>query len=139
MERLGDAGLDSIRITLGSATPEGYRRYHRPRGYHFDDVMASIDRAKTGGIYVAVNLLVFPGLTDREDEVAALIRLIRDTGVDMIQMRNLNIDPDWYVRTMENQMARGIGLSEMLTLLRETFPRLTIGYFNQTKESFPQP
>jgi len=139
VERLGDAGLDSIRITLGSATPEGYRRYHRPRGYHFDDVMVSIDRAKTGGIYVAINLLVFPGLTDREDEVAALIHLVRDTGVDMIQMRNLNIDPDWYVRNMENQAARGMGLSEMLTLLRETFPRLTIGYFNQTKESFPQP
>ncbi len=34
------------------------------------------------------------------EEVEALLRFIRDTGVDMIQMRNLSIDPDFYNKRM---------------------------------------
>jgi pyruvate-formate lyase-activating enzyme len=138
VERLVDAGLDSIRITLAAATPAQYVRYHRPGGYNFSDVIESIGRAKARGIHVAINLLVFPGFTDREDEINALTRLIHTTGIDMIQMRNLNIDPDWYLKSMETGETRGVGLSRMLCHLRESFPDLTIGYFNQTKESFSQ-
>lgn len=136
VERLARAGLDSMRITLGSATPEYYKRYHRPQGYRFEDVVESIRQAKAREIYVSLNLLVFPGFTDREDEIDSLIRLASATGVDMIQMRNLNIDPEWYLKGLGNLETRGIGVSKMLALLRKTLPHVAIGYFNQAKESF---
>jgi molybdenum cofactor biosynthesis enzyme MoaA len=136
VERLARAGMDSIRVTLASARPTYYSRYHRPRGFRFEDVLESIRRAKANDIYVSLNLLVFPGFTDREDEIAALIQLVATTGTDMIQMRNLNIDPDWYLKRLGNLKTRGIGLSNMLTVLRKTLPQVAIRYFNQTKESF---
>lgn len=136
VERLAHAGLDSIRITLASTTPKHYTHYHQPRGYRFEDVVESIRRAKARDIYISLNLLVFPGFTDQEDEINSLVRLVRETGVDMIQMRNLNIDPEWYLRGLGNLKTRGIGIASMLDRLRQTLPHLTIGYFNQTKESF---
>jgi len=136
VERLARAGLDSMRITLGSATPKYYTRYHQPHGYRFEDVVESIRLAKARQIFVSINLLVFPGFTDREDETDSLIRLINTTGVDMIQMRNLNIDSEWYLERLGNPKAPNIGVSNMIALLRETLPDLAIGYFNRTKESF---
>jgi len=136
VDRLARAGLDSMRITLGSATPKHYTRYHQPEGYRFKDVVESIRRAKEREVYVSLNLLVFPGFTDLENEIDSLIRLIRTTGVDMIQMRNLNIDPDWYLKKLGRLTSRSIGVSNMLTLLREALPHLAIRYFNVTKESF---
>ena len=136
VDRLARAGLDSIRITLASATPAYYKRYHQPQGYRFHDVIESIRLAKEREVYVSLNLLVFPGFTDREDEIDSLIRLVNTGGVDMIQMRNLNIDPEWYLKQLGPQNTSGIGVSTMLTLLRERLPHLTIGYFNQTKEDF---
>jgi len=136
VDRLARAGLDSIRITLASTTPEYYTRYHRPRGYRFEDVVESIRRAKARGIYVSLNLLVFPGFTDMEDEIDSLIRLVTTTGVDMIQMRNLNIDPEWCLKRLGIPETSGIGVSSMLAFLRSTLPHLAIGYFNTTKESF---
>ena len=136
VDRLGRAGLDSIRITLASATRESYRRYHVPQGYRFEDVLESIRQAKAHGVFVSLNLLVFPGFTDSEDEIDALIHLVQKTGADMIQMRNLNLDPDWYLKRLGDRVTRCIGISNMVTHLRQTLPHLRIGYFNQTKESF---
>lgn len=42
VERLAQAGLSSIRVSLNSARPEVYERYYRPHGYSFDDVRRSI-------------------------------------------------------------------------------------------------
>jgi pyruvate-formate lyase-activating enzyme len=132
--RLCEAGLDSIRVTLNSARPRFYRPYHQPKGYVFRDVIQSLIRAKEKGVYTSINLLVFPGFTDREKEVARLIGLIRKTRIDLVQMRNLNIDPDLYLRVMGD--GEGMGISNMISLLREEFPHLQLGYFNRTRESF---
>ncbi len=56
--------------------------------------------ARRHGLWTSLNYLVFPGLTDRRDETEALERLARDAKVNMIQTRNLNIDPDWYIDTL---------------------------------------
>jgi hypothetical protein len=66
--RLVDAGLDSVRISLNSASPDLYAAWYRPRGYRLADVERSIRTAKEKGAYVALNLLTFPGVTDREGE-----------------------------------------------------------------------
>ncbi len=134
--RLCKAGLDSIRVTLNSPRREFYRRYHRPRGYTFGSVTGSLIEAKERGAYTSINLLVFPGVSDRESEVEGLVELIRKTHIDLIQMRNLNIDPDMYLKAMGR--GQGIGISKMIASLKQEFPSLQFGYFNRTKESFHQ-
>jgi len=131
---LCDAGLDSIRVTLSSPHPEYYRRYHRPRGYTLEDVIDTLLLAKEKGIYTSINLLVFPGFTDRESEVAELIKFIRNTHLDLIQLRNLNIDPDLYLNAMEE--GEGMGIPRMIDILKREFPSLQWGYFNRTRDSF---
>ena len=134
VKRLCDAGLDSIRVTLNSPHPEYYMRYHRPKGYTFGQVLDSLILAKERGIYTSINLLIFPGFTDSEREVKGLIELIRRTRVDLIQMRNLNIDPDLYLESMGR--GKGMGIFRMIDMLKKEFPSLQFGYFNRTKESF---
>ncbi len=137
IKKLCASGLDSIRITLNSAIPKHFDRYHRPRGYTLKDVVDSLIRAKEEGVYTSINLLVFPGFTDREREVEGLIKLVRKTEIDLIQMRNLNIDPDLYLQVMGK--GKGVGISKMIEILRREFPRLKFGYFNRTKENFNLP
>jgi len=134
LTRLCKAGLDSVRVTLNSSRPRLFDRYHRPRGFSMGEAVASLVRAKEQGINTSINLLVFPGVTDREPEVEALMKLIRLTHLDLIQMRNLNIDPDLYLQAMGK--GKGIGIAKMMRLLKEEFPTLQFGYFNRTKERF---
>ena len=47
--------------------------------------------------YTSINYLVFPGVTDREEEIEAMIEFVRRTGFKLIQLRNLNIDPESYL------------------------------------------
>ncbi len=132
--KLCDVGLNSLRVTLNSPHREYYNRYHKPRGYTFGKVVGSLIKAKEKGIYTSINLLVFPGFTDTEDEVEGLMELIRKTNLDLIQMRNLNIDPDLYLKAMGK--GEGMGMSKMIGFLKSEFPSLQLGYFNRTKESF---
>ncbi len=134
VKRLCDAGLDSLRVTFSSANPESFARYHRPRGFTFEKVVESLLQAKEKGLFTSINLLVFPGVTDREQEVDALARLIKKTRLDLIQMRNLNIDPDFYLKTMGS--GTGMGIAQMLETLKREFPSLQFGYFNRAKQNF---
>jgi pyruvate-formate lyase-activating enzyme len=124
-------GLDSLRISLNSLRPEYYTAYYRPRGYAFADVLASIRAAKTGGARVALNFLIFPGLSDLPDEVRALEDLIAGTGIDLIQLRNLNIDPDYYLKGIKyHPSQKPLGVGKMVSRLQKAFPQLRFGYFN---------
>ncbi len=134
LAKLCEAGLDSVRVTLNSPRMKFYKRYHRPKGYSFGEVVGSLVEAKEKGIYTSMNLLVFPGFTDREEEVEGLIGLIGETNLDLIQMRNLNIDPDLYLETMGR--GEGMGIGKMIEVLKKEFPSLQFGYFNRTKENF---
>jgi len=134
VRKLCDAGLDSIRVTLNSPHLKFYKRYHRPKGYSLGEVLDSLIQAEEKGIYTSINLLVFPGFTDREDELEGLIELIGKTNLNLIQMRNLNIDPDLYLKTVGK--GEGMGISKMIDALKSEFPSLQFGYFNRTKEHF---
>lgn len=129
VEALCGAGLSSIRASLASPTPELYDRYHRPEGYQFADVVKSIDLTKRAGKFVSLNLLVFPGLTDRADELERLKLFIREHKVDMIQWRNMNMDPEAYLDVM-GRGERGEGLVACVRMLQDEFPALRHGYFN---------
>jgi MoaA/NifB/PqqE/SkfB family radical SAM enzyme len=129
--RLCEAGLSSLRVSLNSAREVVYNAYHRPEGYDFDDVRRSILEAKTRGVFVSLNLLFFPGFTDTEMEIEALEELIDETGLDFIQLRNLNIDPEYYLELMDGyETGPVIGLDNFQKRLRRNFPWLKFGYFN---------
>jgi pyruvate-formate lyase-activating enzyme len=132
---LCDAGMDSMRFSLNSVQEEYYNRYYRPVGYTFADVQASVRLAKERGLFTMINYLVSPGLSDSEGEVEALLRFIGETGVDMIQMRNLSIDPDFYNQRM-GVTGKGIGMYRMLERIKKAYPRIQFGYFNRTRENF---
>ncbi len=134
VERLCEAGLDSIRVTLNSPHSKYYQRYHQPRRYTFEQVIDSLILAKERGLYTSINLLVLPGFTDREKEVEGWAELVQKTRLDLIQMRNLNIDPDLYLREMGS--GEGMGISKMIEALKAAVPSLQFGYFNRTKEKF---
>ena len=124
-------GLDSLRVSLNSARPEYYTAYYRPQGYGFDEVLASIQAAKTGGARVALNYLIFPGVSDLPQELSALKELIAHTRIDLIQLRNLNIDPDYYLKGIKfPKTHKPLGISKMVACLKKTFPSLRFGYFN---------
>lgn len=128
---IADAGLTSMRVSLNSAREETYNRYYRPHGYCFDDVRQSICEARKRGIFVSLNLLFFPGITDTEPEVQALIELIRSSGVSFIQLRNLNIDPEMYQELLEGiEFGACMGLVNFRKRLRRECPWLKFGYFN---------
>ncbi len=128
---IAKSGLDSIRISLNSSQPELYRAYYRPKGYDFKDVVASITLSKEMGLYTMVNYLVFPGITDQEAEIEALKELIQKTGVNFIHLKNLNIDPQLYLKEMPAPKSKGIGMKQMVKILKEEFPDVELGYFNQ--------
>ncbi len=74
-------------------------------------------------------------MTDSEEEYEALRKLISDTGLDMIQWRNFNIDPDWYLGKIGVvETGNVIWVRYLMELLHEEFPLLKFGYFNPPME-----
>jgi wyosine [tRNA(Phe)-imidazoG37] synthetase (radical SAM superfamily) len=131
---LARTGLDSIRVSLNSAQENYYNLYYRPRNYCFSDVMRSIDVMKENGRFVSLNYFILPGFTDSEQEFTALCRLLRTHRPDFIQLRNLNIDPEWYLRSLSfPNDAQTLGIRRWLRRIREEFPLLRFGYFNPQK------
>ena len=134
--RLADAGLDSMRISLNSARPALYRAYYKPKGYDFAHVVQSLDEMKARGKYVSLNYFVFPGVTDTRAEIDALMALI-ERGVDLIQLRNLNIDPELYLRVLPPEAVdEPVGILSVIAQLRQRFPALRFGYFNPARTKF---
>jgi len=135
VQLLCDAGMDSFRFSLNSVREELYNRYYRPKGYAFGDVLRSVAIAKQAGRFTMINYLVSPGVSDAPEEVEALLRFVGETGIDMIQMRNLSIDPDFYNQEMGVE-GKGIGMYRLLERLKQEFPKVQFGYYNRTKENF---
>jgi pyruvate-formate lyase-activating enzyme len=118
VKKLVDAGLDAIRVTMLSASEKDYLTYHRPMNYGFQDVVDSISYAHANGVCVSLNLLTIPGFTDSEEQIEEVIRLVHKTGVPMIQLRNLNIDPDMFFATLPPR-SEAIGVRQMIEVFRQ--------------------
>lgn len=132
---LCEAGLNSIRVSTNSARREVYLPYYRPNNYEFEDIIESLKVVREFGGWTSINYFVFPGMTDSVAEYEALRKLIIDTDLCMIQWRNFNIDPDWYLGKI-GVMDSGeiMGVKQMMELLKEEFPHLKFGYFNPPME-----
>jgi MoaA/NifB/PqqE/SkfB family radical SAM enzyme len=128
---LAEAGVSSIRVSLNSVRKNFHEAYYRPTSFTFEDVVESMRRAKAGGMFVSLNYLYFPGVSDTEDEVQALCDLVASVGVDFIQLRNMNLDPEIYL-DLAAPFAQGpnMGLNNFRKRVKKARPDLGFGYFN---------
>ena len=129
IKKIVDASLDSIRVSIISACEESYDAYYRA-SYHLTDVKNSIRYALEHGVYVSLNLLYFPGFNDRPEELSAWQAFFRELPVQMIQVRNLNIDPDAFLAIMPRETKKPVGTRKFMAVLHEEFPQLVIGSFS---------
>lgn len=132
---LCEAGLNSIRVSTNSARREIYLPYYRPNNYEFEDIIESLKIVSAYGGWTSINYFVFPGMTDTVEEYEALRKLIIDTDLCMIQWRNFNIDPDWYLGKIGvSETGETLGIKQLMGLIQQEFPRLKYGYFNPPLE-----
>ena len=129
VKKIIDAGLDSIRVSIISANEKSYNAYYRA-AYKLNNVKESIKYALDKGVYVSLNMLYFPGFNDREEELEAWINFFEELPVQMIQVRNLNIDPDVFLKTMPVQRCKIVGTKKFLHTLSTKFKQLQIGSFS---------
>jgi pyruvate-formate lyase-activating enzyme len=135
IKRIVDAGLDLMRVSTISAIPEHYNAYYRPRKYGVEDVAASLRYAADHGVYTSINYLVFPGVTDREEEIEAMVDFVKRTGVRLIQMRNLNIDPEYYLQHIPPAKGDILGLNTMMEIFKSECPDVVLGSYTHVPPS----
>ena len=130
LDALAAAGLQSVRVSLASARPEAFSAYHRG-DFGLGQVEGFTARAVDAGLFVSLNLLVFPGFTDRESELDALVGLLGRTKAHMVQMRNLDLDPDRFLSAMEPAGGEPLGMRTFVRELRRRVPGIELGSFNR--------
>ena len=129
------AGLDSIRVSLNSVRKNIYEPYYCPNNYAFEDILESLKVMNSFGGWTSINYFVFPGMTDSVEEYEALRKVISETGLKMIQWRNFNIDPDWYLGKINvADTGECMGVKQLMELIKEEFPDIKYGYFNPPME-----
>lgn len=135
VEALCKAGLNSIRVSTNSARKNIYTPYYRPNNYEFEDLIESLKIVRRYSGWTSINYFVFPGMTDSVEEYEALRNFIRETDLSMIQWRNFNIDPDWYLHKITvTETGELLGVKQLMELIREEFPHLKFGYYNPPSE-----
>lgn len=129
LKAIVDAGLDTLRVSMISARDEVYQAYYRA-AYSLEDVKASILYAKEKGVYVSINMLLYPGLNDRPEELAAWRKFLDETKVDMIQLRNLNFDPESLTKQLPPPEVGALGIRSFVNTLEQLHPHVVLGSFS---------
>lgn len=124
-----DAGLDLMRVSTISALDDHYNAYYKPRGYTLANVEKSLRYASDQGVYTSINYLIFPGVTDREEELEAMIEFARRTGLRLIQLRNLNIDPESYLELIPPAQGDILGMKQAIEIMQAELPDVVIGSY----------
>jgi len=131
VKRLVDSGLNSLRVSINSAQETYHTNYYRPQGFNLGDVCKSIQVMKNADAFVSLNYFILPGVTDSIDEYNALRNLLSTFKPDRIQLRNLNMDPEWYLRsTVFTSVTKSMGMRQWLSKIKHEFPKLQFGYYN---------
>ncbi|MEI8346632.1 MAG: radical SAM protein [Pseudomonadota bacterium] len=125
-----DQGLNSVRISFNSFTKKYFNGYFRPQGYEQKDVLKSVAMALDKGLFVSLNLFFLPGFTDSQEETDSLCRFLEKYPVSMIQTRNLNIDPDFYLEQIDFKDSTPMGVANLLNRLKKDFSPIKLGYYN---------
>lgn len=135
VEALMKAGLNSIRVSTNSVRKEIYTPYYLPNNYEMEDIIESMRIVRQHGGWASMNYFCFPGMTDSVAEYEALRAVIKYTDLSMIQWRNFNIDPDWYLGKINvTDTGEALGMKQMMDLIHEEFPKVKFGYYNPSIE-----
>jgi pyruvate-formate lyase-activating enzyme len=126
-----DAGLDLMRVSTISAVDEHYNAYYKPRAYTLNNVEKSLRYATDKGVFTSINYLIFPGVTDREEELEAMIGFAQRTGLRLIQLRNLNIDPERYLEIIPKAKGELLGMKQAIEILKTELPDVVLGSFSR--------
>jgi pyruvate-formate lyase-activating enzyme len=94
-------------------------------------VLRSIEYAGESGLHVSINLLTMPGFTDQEAEAEALFALLNKLPIDMVQLRNLNIDPDVFYEHMGWPKEEAMGIAALIDELGSRYPDLLVGSYSR--------
>lgn len=134
IERLFKAGLDSIRVSMNSSYDVWFNRYYRPNHYGLNNIKKSLLTARKINKFASINLLTMPGVTDSIKEMTKLFPFLEETKPSMIQLRNLNIDPDIYIKNVIQEEIKGVGIIELLRKFRKNLPYIYLGCFTPHAE-----
>jgi pyruvate-formate lyase-activating enzyme len=126
-----DAGLDLMRVSTISALDDHYNAYYKPRGYSLRNVEKSLRYAADQGVFTSINYLIFPGVTDREEEIEAMIEFARRTDLKFIQLRNLNIDAERYLSLIPKPQGELLGMKTMIEIFEQELPGVIIGAYSR--------
>lgn len=126
--KMFEAGLDAMRVTMFSLVEKHYQLYHRPCNYNLSQVLNTIKAALDQDIQVSLNLLVLPGFTDQTEEVDALLSFVAQHPLHMIQLRNLNIDPE-VINQHLGFKGNALGITTMLGMLQNDAPSVRLGSY----------
>jgi pyruvate-formate lyase-activating enzyme len=130
LERLIDAGLNSVRISAISFNDAVFRSYYRPIGYGLQEVIACGRLMHDRGGQVCLNLLTFPGVTDVAEEVDATVRACAEMGVGQVQWRSLNVDHDWLLDVLP-ELPAGAGMRVAYERVGTLLPGVEHGNFTR--------
>jgi len=134
---LVEAGLQSVRVSLFSARQAAFDAYHRA-DFGLDQVEQFVREAVERGLVVSVNYLVVPGYHDREEEREAFAGFLARTGAHMVQLRNLDMDPDRLFEALVPPEGHAVGLRKLPEWLRKQRPGLRTGSFNPLPDSWAE-
>lgn len=126
------AGATALRVSLNTFDPEMYTAYYRPADYTFETVMETLRVGRDEGMHISINLLIWPGWTDRMAEVDAISEVVEAGCLHMIQLRNLCVDAGHYRTVLPGRERRGIllGMRPFVEELHRRHPKLRFGTFN---------
>jgi molybdenum cofactor biosynthesis enzyme MoaA len=130
LRRLIDAGLNSIRISIFSLDDERFRAYYRPVGYGLEQVGQCAELVAGAGGQVTINLLTFPGVSDAQPEIEALVAFVQQHRVHQIQLRSLNVDPHWLLEQIPHP-TQGRGMRGFVKELTARCAGLQLGNFTR--------
>jgi len=124
------AGAGAVRVSINSFDEPVFRAYFRPEGFGLDDLVESLRLAHAAGAFTSINLLLWPGWTDRRAELDAVSALCDEGCLDMVQLRNLCVDPAHYNRLLPAERGQRLGLRGFVLELAARHPQLRFGTFN---------
>lgn len=126
------AGANALRVSINTFDPDVYTAYYRPADYTYDTVIESLYVGRDMGMHVSINLLIWPGWTDRMDEVDRISKLVEDGALHMIQLRNLCVDAGHFRTVLPPREKRGflLGMRAFVEKLHRRHPNLRFGTFN---------
>jgi len=134
LKKIVNSGCDCINVELMTTNSETGRIVDET--VSIEHVYKSLQAVYRKNIYKSLTLHTLPGLTDRHTETESLIDFLSTFKIDLLLLKNMEIDPD--IIFMNNNLKKEDikGLKNMLKLVKKRVKNIKIGYFNRHKDHF---